>query len=75
MLFLLFAGCLFLNFSYEHYEKYDFWELLILWFLTLLRKMPLMLVFIPSIYFGVMIVLVELGVGGLTYQSLPELST
>ena len=70
-MFLFFAGCLFLNFSFEHYDKYELWELIILWFLSLLRENSLMLVFIPSIYFGFMIVLVELGVGGMTYQALP----
>ena len=70
-MFLFFAGCLFANFSVEHFNKYDIWELLILWFLSLLREICPNLVFIPSIYFGVMIVLVELGAGGLTYQSLP----
>ena len=64
VMFLFFAGCLFLNFSIDHYDKYDVCELMILWFLSLL-------LFIPSVYFGVMIVLVELGAGGLTYQSLP----
>jgi|JI6StandDraft_1071083.scaffolds.fasta_scaffold03488_8 hypothetical protein len=70
-MFLFFAGCLFLNFSIDHYDKYDVWELMILWFLSLLRNPHRNLVFIPSVYFGVMIVLVELGAGGLTYQSLP----
>jgi hypothetical protein len=62
----MFSGLLFFFHGFHRYSDYSVWDLIAVWLLS-------SLLIIPGGFYGIIVLMVELGIKGFSYKNHPEL--